>query len=165
MALKPGRDTQATDIGFFAFSTCERGGVVCGVASGSLPAGTYAGFGEAMDSAGQRVEYATNASGKIPLGILLNDVVNIDQATQILNPFKGVVQVGNKVAVANKGWFTTNMIATTLNGVTLPAPAYVGLSGFLYAGAAYNTASGYPRAGTFLSYTDTDGYAKVRIDL
>jgi hypothetical protein len=166
MALKPGRDPNITEISYFCYSTAERGGIVCGVPSGSLPAGTVAGFGESMDSPGQRVEYATNASGKIPLGMLATDVVNIDQATQILNPFKSQVQIGNKVTVYVKGWAVTNYINPgTLAGVTLPAAAYVGLNGYLYAGASYNTASGYPRCGTFLSYPDTDGYTKVRIDM
>lgn len=165
MSLKPGRSTPETDISYFAFSTATRGGVVCAVASGSLPSGTLAGFGEAMDSAGQRAAYVDNASGYVPLGVLMHDVVNIDQSRQFLNPYKSEVQVGDKVTILQKGWVTTNNIRTnTLTNVTIPTPAYVGFSGNLYAGVAYNTGSGYPRVGYFMSYVDSDGYAKVRID-
>jgi len=166
MALKGDRDIIASDIGYFGFTAATRGGVVCAVASGSLPSGILAGFGGAMDSAGQRIEYAATASGKTPIGILATDVVSIDQSRQFLNPFKSEAQVGDKVTVYTKGTVSTNFIvANTLNGVSLPTPAYAASGGNLIAGVGYNTASGYPRVGTFLSYPDTDGYAKVRVDL
>ena len=74
MALKPDRIETQTDVSFFmnnaTSSTIERGGIA------SLTAG--GGSGVAMDDSSAVVVYATAASGTEPVGVLLNDVVNID---------------------------------------------------------------------------------------
>ena len=69
MALKGDRHELDTDISFFMNETGNRGVVV------SLSTG---GSGAAMDSSVALCTIAAEASGAEPLGILLNDVVNID---------------------------------------------------------------------------------------
>ena len=72
MALKSDRNELQTDISFFMNETATRGGVV------SLSTG---GSGAAMDQGAALVNYAPQgpgASGKVPMGILLNDMVNLD---------------------------------------------------------------------------------------
>ena len=69
MALKSDRSTLQTDISFFMNEAATRGGVV------TL---STAGSGASMDNGNAVVTYAANASGKVPLGLLVNDMVDID---------------------------------------------------------------------------------------
>lgn len=164
MALKPYR-SNGNDITqmYFMFSTGERGGVVCTVDGNGTG---YVYEGAATDDADRRVEYATNASGRQPVGLLLHDVVNIDQSRQDLNKYKSEHQIGDKVPLAVRGEYTTNFIADgQASGIQFPAPAYLGLNGRLYSAAGYNTASGYPQIGRFLTQRDANGYAVVHVDI
>ena len=85
MALKGDRNVLETDISFFINVTAEKGQLLCSLTQGS---------GAAMDHGEQ---LATTASGtNIPLGIILNDVVDIDQTRQHINWHKDEVQKGGK---------------------------------------------------------------------
>lgn len=134
----------------------ERGGVVCSTTGSSGPAS-----GSAIDSSLALVEYATNPSGRVAVGVLMNDFVNIDLSRQILNPFKDEQQIGSKATLAVRGEIVTNMIDATAATGTLPATAYAGPSG-LFTGV---NPGGYPAVGRFLSRRDSDGYCKVRFDV
>ena len=79
MALKQDRSTLATDISYFMNEVAERGGVV---AHGT------AGSGASMDNGSAVVTYAADASGTVPVGLLVNDMVNIDLTRQHLNQHK-----------------------------------------------------------------------------
>ena len=79
MALKTDRSTLQTDISFFMNEAATRGGVV------ALSTG---GSGAAMDQGSALVTYAGLPSGKVPVGLLLNDMVNIDLTRQHLNQHK-----------------------------------------------------------------------------
>jgi len=94
MALKTDRSTLQTDISFFMNAAATRGGIA------SLSTG---GSGAAMDQGAALVTYAANPSGKIPVGLLLNDMVNIDLTRQHLNQHKDEVQKGGKVTLLQKG--------------------------------------------------------------
>lgn len=161
MALRPDRNIVEDSITYFMFDTAERGGVVVSTSgTGGWP------NGNAMDSADRRAEYVANPSGRAPLGILANDVVNIDQSRQMLNPYKAESQVGDKVTIYTKGWVVTNSIMTgQASGIAVPAPAYVGVNGNLCSTAAYHTASGFPLVGRFLTNIDENGYAVVEVNL
>ena len=153
MALKPDRYEMAHDISFWMNEAAERGGIV------SL---STAGSGAAMDQAKALVTYsATVPSGKLLPGLLLGDMVDINQARTHENWFKNEEVKGGKVALLAKGYVSTNMINPT---VTIAAhdKAYVSVSGFIS-----NVDSGDPsgKVGRFLSVKDEDGYAKVYIDL
>lgn len=150
MALKADRYEMQTDISFFMNEVAERGGVV------SLSTG---GSGAAMDQSQALVSYWASPSGKTPMGVLLNDMVNIDLTRQHLNFYKDEVQKGSKVTVLRKGYVVTNMVLGT------PAagnPAYVAHSGRL---SATDVIGGGRVVGSFLSAKDQDGYAKVEVNL
>ena len=92
MALKPNRIELLTDVSFFMNSTAVRGGVVSVVTATS-------GVGVSMDDGNAVVEYAAVASGSKPVGVLLNDVVNLDLTRQHINWHKDETQVGGKVTL------------------------------------------------------------------
>jgi hypothetical protein len=150
MALKSDRIELLTDVSFFMNTTATRGGVV------SVNVAT-SGVGVSMDDANAVVAYAAAASGSLPVGILLNDVVNIDLTKQHINWHKDEVQVGGKVTLLRNGQVTTNFLAGT---PAAGAKAYVGANGTI--GTSSTNAV---QIGQFLSATDADGYAKVSVNL
>lgn len=148
MALKPDRIEAYTDISFFMNVTGERGGIVVHATGGS---------GVSMDDANAVVQYASNQSGTVPAGLLLNDVVNLDLTRQHINWHKDEVQVGSKVTLLRQGQVTTNVIS----GVpTIGQDAYYGANGKLTP-----TSTNSVKVGRFLSVKDSDGYAKVDINI
>lgn len=149
MALKPDRVELLTDISFFMNTTATRGGVVSAVTAGS---------GVSMDDANAVVAYAANPSGAKPIGVLLNDVVDLDLTRQHINWHKDEVQKGGKVTVLRQGQVTTNSVAGT---PTAGADAYVAASGNI----STSQAAGAVKIGQFLSAVDADGYAKVSVNL
>jgi hypothetical protein len=152
MALKPDRIELLTDISFFMNTAEERGGVVSVVTATS-------GVGVSMDDSNAVVAYAAVASGAKPVGILLNDVVDYDLTRQHINWYRDEVQKGGKVTVLRNGQVTTNQLvagATPSAG----ADAYVGVSGLI--GTSSTNAV---KIGQFLSAKDSDGYAKVSVNL
>jgi hypothetical protein len=152
MALKPDRIEHKTDISFFMNTVAERGGVVSAVTATT-------GVGVSMDDANAVVAYAANQSGSHPLGVLLNDVVNLDLTRQHINWHKDEIQVGGKVTLLRQGQVTTNRLVA---GVTPSAgvDAYVGASGLIGTSSTNSV-----KIGQFLSGKDTDGYAKVSVNL
>ena len=158
MALKADRYEESTDISFFYNEgTATRGGVVI------LDASNQGASGAAMDQGGNLVKYATPAATDVPVGILLNDVVNKDLTRTHLNQHKDEVQQGGKVTVMTRGWVDTNSITGTT-----PAAgqvAYVSTTGSIASSAGIGAASGNLAIGRFMSQTDADGYAKVYVNL
>jgi len=150
MALKADRVELLTDISFFMNTTAERGGVVSVVTGGS---------GVALDDANAVVSYAAAASGAKPVGLLLNDVVNLDLTRQHINWHKDEVQVGGKVTVLRQGQVVTNLVTPGATP-TAGADAYVGPSGYI--GTSSTNAV---KVGQFLSSKDSDGYAKVSVNI
>jgi hypothetical protein len=148
MALKPDRIELLTDVSFFMNTTAERGGVA------SVSTG---GSGVSMDDASAVVAYAAAASGSKPVGVLLNDVVNLDLTRQHINWHKDEVQVGGKVTLLRQGQVTTNKVA---GSPAAGVDAYVGASGLI--GTSSTNAV---KIGQFLSAVDADGYAKVSVNL
>jgi hypothetical protein len=169
MALRPDRKiTDGADISFFMNETGEKGEVLVFSTAGS---------GAAMDDANAVVTTPTAGSGERLAGILMNDVVNLDLTRQHINWQKDEVQLGGKVTVLRHGQITTNVIDTGAAGTpTAGAPAYVGYGaitaggtsqGWLSATKVTDTGEGDEvyRCGTFLSTKDSDGYAKVEINI
>jgi hypothetical protein len=148
MALKPDRIETVTDVSFFMNTTATRGGVA------SVSTG---GSGVAMDDANAVVAYASAVNGALPVGVLLNDVVDLDLTRQHINWHKDEVQKGGKVALLRVGQVTTNLVAG------LPAAgsgAYVGVSGLIGTDPTDSV-----KIGSFLSSVDSDGYAKVSVNI
>ena len=155
MALKADRNELDVDISYFYNAgTAERGGVVALASAGS---------GAAMDQAGAKVAYTAAANDVIPVGVLINDVVNLDLTRQHINWHKDEVQKGGKVAILKKGYVVTNMITGTPTAGVL---AYLddATAGNLTIKANVDTTE-YIHVGRFMSTKDEDGYAKVEINL
>ena len=163
MALKSDRHELQTDISFFMDEAATRGGVVSH--------GSTTGSGAAMDHAAAKVKYATatygNYANSVPVGVLLNDVVNLDLTRQHINWHKDEVQKGGKVTLLKKGWVVTNSVDSS-TGITAGQTAYAS------SGTAGNLTASKPgengemdrlAVGRFLSKADEDGYVKVEINL
>ena len=159
MALKPDRIELQTDVSFFmnnsTSATIERGGIA------SINGG---GSGVAMDDASALVEYATAASGSEPVGVLLNDVVNLDLTRQHINWHKDEVQGGGKVTLLQIGQVTTDKVT---GAISAGQSAYLGASGLFTATAPSDddTENENYRVGRFLSSRDSDGYVKVAVNI
>ena len=160
MALKADRHVETTDITFFYNEgTATRGG--CAIYSpGQLPSGA------AMDQGAQLAKYGTATDTSIPVGILLNDVVNKDLTRTHLNEHKDEVQKGGKVTIMTKGWVVTNNITGTPSPGAL-AYAASDVAGNISTPADCSTAigSGNRCIGRWMSYKDADGYAKLHVNL
>jgi hypothetical protein len=148
MALKPDRIELLTDVSFFMNTTAERGGVACVVTGGS---------GISMDDAGAVVGYVAAVSGSRPIGVLVNDVVNIDLTRQHINWHRDEVQVGGKVTLLRQGQVSTNRVAGTPSA---GADAYVGASGLI--GTSSTNAV---KIGQWMSAVDSDGFAKLSVNI
>jgi hypothetical protein len=85
------------------------------------------------------------------MGVLLNDMVNLDLTRTHMNFQKNDQQKGSKVGLVNEGWVVTNMLEGT--GI-LPAGgniAYLGLSGLLTTAATGSGGYSNPKIGRFES--------------
>lgn len=151
MALKPDRIEAYTDISFFCNTVSERGGIVVHGTSGT---------GVSMDNAEAVVGYPTGlASGTVPAGLLLNDVVNLDLTRQHINWHKDEVQIGSKVALLRQGQVVTNMVSSGVAPVAGDDAFYDG------AGDLTTEDDNSVKVGRFLSSLDADGYVKVDINI
>jgi hypothetical protein len=149
MALKGDRHELETDISFFMNEAAAKGLVVSVSTIGS---------GAAMDNAAALATVKADPSGVNPLGLLLNDMVDIDLTRQHVNYHKDEVVKGGKITILRKGWVVTDKISGT---PTAGSTAYLAASGLISA----TQATGAPAVGAFLSKKDADGYAKVAINL
>jgi hypothetical protein len=156
MALKADRYEESTDISYFmTAATGDRGGVVC--------LDLLSASGAAMDQGDNTVSYQAAAATDVPVGILLNDVVNKDLTRTHLNQYKDEVQLGGKVTVLTRGWVVTNKVTGTPSAGDL---AYASETiGEIATVAADAEASGNLAIGRFMSAKDADGYAKVYVNL
>ena len=156
MALKADRYEESTDISFFYNEgTAAKGGVV-------LFQGNALASGAALDQGDNLVKYATPVATDVPVGILLNDVVNKDLTRTHLNQHKNEVQKGGKVTVLTRGWVVTDKITGT---PTPGAMAYASTTGNVGTTAGIGAASGNLAIGRFMSRKDADGYTKVYVNL
>lgn len=152
MALKGDRIEARTDITYFMNEVGQKGGIVVFDTIGS---------GAALDQAAALVKYPVVGSGAKPAGLLLCDVVDIDQTRMHLNWHINEVQKGNKVVFLQQGWVTTNQIAS---GITINPgdTAYVGNGGRI---TNVFLGGNHAKVGVFKSKLDEDGFAKVEINL
>jgi len=163
MALKADRYEESTDISFFYnASTATRGGVVV------LDDGGQAS-GAALDQGENLVKYKAATKNDIPVGILLNDVVNKDLTRTHLNQYKDEVQKGGKVTIMTRGWVVTNNIEGTPKAGEKAYAVGVGVgdatAGSLTNATLFTGASGTLCVGRWMSRKDADGYAKLYVNL
>lgn len=158
MALKMDRQVDAVEIGYYLNETASRGVVV---------SASTAGSGVSLDNPANLATVAAASSGQRPLGILLNDFVNVDQTRQPLNWHKDQSQVGNKATILTKGWVVTNQVAGTPNkgdyAVLASSGSVTGVAP--EAGAAAWNRAANPFVGRFRTTKDQNGYARVYVDL
>lgn len=156
MALKGDRVEHMTDISHFLNEVAERGGCLVRSTSGS---------GAALDQSAALLTYKVNPTGMRPVGILLNDMVSIDQTRQNINYHKDEVQIGGKVTALRQGWVVTNMIEPHA-APSGNLPAYLVGSGFL---STIPSSTGgiaqTPLVGEWGGQKDEDGYAKLYVNL
>ena len=155
MALKGDRFEGVTDVSFFMDdASAAKGGIASLVTGGS---------GVALDQSAAVVSYATPASGTIPIGLLLNDMVDIDQTRQHINFHKNEVQRGGKVTLLTQGWVVTSNYTGTVNAGD---PAYLTDGGDVTATiSATGGNAATPPVGRFLSSPDEDSYVKLEVHL
>ncbi len=152
MALKGDRFEGIHDIKHFMNEVAERGGIAVLSTAGS---------GAALDQSANLVTYAASPSGKVPVGILLNDMVNKDLTRTHLNQHKNEIQKGGKVTLLKEGYVTTNMIYPG-NSPAGGDPAYIANSGFV----SNNASPSQVRwVGEFETSKDEDGYATLYVKL
>lgn len=150
------------DISHFMNETAEPGVLVVYDTSSS-------GVGAAMDDSGAVVKLpdVVSGSGEGPAGILLDNVVNIDQTRQHLNQHKREVQIGGKVTVLRKGTVVTNMIESGYHPVP-GAAAFFTTNGLLN-GTSVVTDSNPDVAATQIGRwggsKNSDGYAKLHVNI
>lgn len=156
MALKGHRRTVAQDISFFMDEVAERGGPVLFSTAGS---------GAALDDSSALVTYPSHlvnpagTSVRICPGVLMNDMVNLDQTRQHINFHKDEVQKGGKVTLLQEGEILTDRIDANVTPA-LNDIAYCSSSGFFTNSA---TPENGPIVGHFMSTKDEDGYAKIYV--
>ena len=159
MALKGARYELYTDIQWFMNEVAQRGGIA------SL---STVGSGASLDQSANLVTYAASTSGAIPYGLLLNDMVNYDLTRQHINWHKDEVQMGGKVTLGRRGWWTTNfVVGTPAKGdyAALTSSGYVTpLSAANFQTRNYSTVIN-PVVGQFQSSLDEDGYAELAVHL
>lgn len=151
MALKGDRQVDAYEIGFFMNEVATRGRLVGVGTSGS---------GAALDQdTAVAVRPTGGISGFKPLGMLLNDMVNLDLTRQHLNGHQDEQQLGGKVTIMRQGWALTNCVSGTPSAGD---KAYFNTDGE-FVNSQLN--AGVDQVGRFLSKKDADGYAKVLINI
>ena len=154
MALKADRHELDVDISFFMNETAEKGQIV------SI---STAGSGAAMDQAGALVSIQGANGSVIPVGVLLNDVVDLDLTRQHINFHKDEVQKGGKVSILKKGYVVTDQIEGTPTAGALAFMDDADTGKFAVAASVDDTE--YTAVGLFMSTKDEDGYCKVEVNL
>ncbi len=157
MALRESRRVEATTIDYVVTAAAERGGVLTA-------------------ASGQVASYNTSItpSSVVPVGILLEDIESQNYLTHPQRYQRNVSDLGSVVGILTKGEVWTDFI----DGYAEPyihsgKNAYLTHSGLLttaeYAPGIVNSNSNIGQSGVyvgrFMSDLDSDGFAKVRIDL
>ena len=154
MALKADRHELDVDISFFMNETGEKGQIVVFSTAGS---------GAAMDQAQALVTVAAADATNIPVGVLLNDVVNLDLTRQHINFHQDEVQQGGKVSLLKKGYIVTDRITGTPAAGAIAFLDDADTGNFTTEDEVADTK--YSQVGRFMSIKDEDGYCKVEVNL
>jgi hypothetical protein len=105
------------------------------------------------------------ASGIFPIGVLLNTREEFNYAKELERVQYDTDDIGTVVALLRRGELDTNMVVENGGAVVPGAPAYLAPDGKL--GNANLAAAGdeSQRVGQFMTAVDSDGFARVRIEL
>lgn len=99
-------------------------------------------------------------SGIYPAGLLLEDVVSLDETRYSLNRYKLEERVGGKVWLLKKGYVWTNKVKSG-DTPTQGAPAYLAPNGEV----TTTSGTGVAQVGNFGSRKDADGFALLNVDI
>lgn len=150
MALKGNRQIILTRPDIYADEVLEKGGIL---------SFSTAGSGATLDQAQNLGTYAANSSGKVVIGVALDDMVDVDLTKYKLNQHKDEVAKGYKISVATQGWVLTNMYT----GSPTVGPAYLTSSGKVTPTKVGDVQT--PLVGRFEGSPDEDGYVKLSFNL
>lgn len=154
MALKGDRVVLETDVTMTCESTSARGVVLCHATSGS---------GVAIGDSAGKADLFADPSGKRVSGLLMNDVVNVDQTRYHKNFHKDETMVSERCVQLRKGKVTTDKVTGT---PTPGDPAYLTASGVMTpTRSATGGIAATPPVGEFKSLKDADGFATVELNL
>lgn len=162
MALKPDRgDSRNTEIRFACGTQAAAGEILIYQTAAS---GVYGpGSGTLTVGGKPTVIKQTNPSGTKPAGMVLHDVISIDESQTHRNYHKYVHKIGEPCEFSKEGWFSTN---SYVGSPTPGATAYLGASGLLcVTPSAAGGLVANPVVGEFEGVPDEDGYVSVRLTL
>lgn len=153
MALKGNRHILYDNIKCFCNDVTARGVIL--VYSGSGASGVN------LDNTSALVTLpgTGSVSGLKAAGLLLNDIVNVDQSRYHINFQKDEVQIGGKCHLLKKGNVYTDQVVsgdTPAAGTT----AYLGASGKFS-----TTSTNADTVGRFAGRLDQDGFVEVEVDI
>jgi hypothetical protein len=156
MSLKIDRQVDAVELRYFLNETASRGVVV------SAPSHTASGV--AMEDTLSVATVAANSSGAKPLGVLAQDVVDLDLTRISVNWHKDQANKGDKVTIITKGWVVTDQTFGTCTG---GEDAVLSSSGAVTNKATDGTHNeqANPTVGRFRTSKDQAGFAALYIDL
>lgn len=142
----------SSDISFFAYTPIKQGALVC-----------YLGYpiGANLDDPNAEVGLPTGAlADSRPAGIIVQHVIDYDDTRFTFDTSDfSVCKVGKKIGVYTLGWYVTCNIDEGADEQLAGKPAYYTLNG------DWTTVAGSPRAGTFESERDADGFARVYVNV
>ncbi len=154
MALKGDRVVIETDVTMTCESATLRGvGLIIKTSGSGVAIG---------DSAG-KADLAADPSGSKFAGLLMNDVVNVDQTRYHRNFHKDETMISERCTLMRKGKITTDKVT----GSPSPGdPAYLVANGvFSPTRSATGGIVASPFAGEFKSLKDADGFATIEFNL
>jgi hypothetical protein len=157
MALKGSRH-EAIETNLYRMNETAEAGIGVWLSTG--------GSGIGLDSVAQLATgNGTPVSGTRFLGMLMCDVVNIDQTKQHINWHKDEVQQGSPVRILRDGWAVTNRIYPGVDPAAGDS-AYISHSGFFTNSDPItdDTETDY-HVGFFETSEDEDGYATIYVKL
>jgi hypothetical protein len=156
MALRPFRQIVATNNDFIGTAAMERGGVVS-VASGSIGS------------------YSTEASGAVPIGILLNDIEDLNYFTGREQLYRAAHDIGSVLAIVTEGEVETDSLDPAVTGtINAGQEAFLSSSGWITTRKQFSendlTLIVNPRVGVFTSGDHSVrgvglGWARVRLQI
>lgn len=156
MALKGNRDIRHDDIRYTCSTAATRGVGMVVLTAGS---GTIQG-----DTAGA-CDLVANPSGYKFAGLLLNDVVDVDQTRYKLNEHKDEVVLGGRVRLLRDGVVITNKLKSG-DTPTDGELAYLTANGeFTKTVDANGGVVATPQAGIFRGLKDESGYIPIEINV
>jgi hypothetical protein len=153
MTLKADRQIDSEELRFYLDETSDNGVIVCVSTAGS---------GISMDQAENVATVVGATSGAKPLGVLMNEFVDIDQTRFVVNWHKDQQNKGDKATITTKGWVVTNKVVNATAG----SEAVLASSGFVTnkVNGTHNEVA-TPTVGRFRTGKDEAGFATLYVDL